>query len=127
MKKLLMVAVGCIGIASSCCAAEGDADEYVWTPPLGIVRGAGNIVTSPFEIARDVSYYWNMSYSDHPLLGGVDGAVFGIVPGAVCTVARIVDGVADCLTLGIWGNVSHCDFFPTFVWQDRWQPDAAFD
>ena len=122
-----MVAVGCACVALSCHAVEGDADEYVWTPPLGMCRGVVNIVSSPGEIVRDISYYGNMAYSDHPVLCGIDGGILGVVPGSVCTLVRIADGVLDCFTLGIWGNATHCDFFPTFFWQDRWLLDASFD
>ena len=107
-------------VSSSCVAGDGSSSDYYWEPPTGIARGVVNILTSPVEIVRDVSLFASRAYVDHPDLGGVDGAVFGVIPGAIMCAGRIIDGVADCFTLGISGNTTHGDFFPTFAWEDLW-------
>lgn len=127
MRKLCMLICACTTLA--CLAASEDGDEFGWPPPTGIGRGLVNVVTSPGEIVRDMSYYGGRGYESAAEPGAFFGGVFGIVPGAVMCAARIVDGVADCFTLGIWGNsVSHSsetiDFFPTFFWEDIWLPES---
>ena len=58
MKKIIgMMACLMACAAVPCFAANDGSSEYDWPPPTGIGRGIVNIVTSPCEIARDISYY----------------------------------------------------------------------
>lgn len=119
----------CVCMAMACLAGNDGGDEFDWPPPTGVGRGLVNVVTSPGEIFRDMSYYGGKGYETAGEPGAFFGGVFGVVPGAVMCAARIVDGVADCFTLGIWGNsVTHssetADFFPTFFWEDVWLPES---
>ena len=118
MKKII-AGLSVLGLSLCPCLADTDSD-YHWEPPTGIGRGVVNILTSPVEIVRDMSLYASRAYVHHPELGGVDGAIFGVIPGSVMGALRIIDGVADCFTLGIWGNATHGDLFPTFAWEDLW-------
>lgn len=127
--KIGMMAYALACAAMPCLAQEEEGGEYGWPPPTGIARGVVNIVTSPGEIFRDMSYYGGCGYENAAEPGAVVGGIFGIVPGSVMCVARLADGVLDCFTLGIWRNAvyqsEHArDFFPTFVWDDRWLPES---
>lgn len=128
MKKLMMMFL-CALVVAPCVASTDGSNGYDWPPPTGIGRGIVNIVTSPCEIVRDISYYGGRGYEEAGEPGSLLGGIFGIIPGAVMTIARIGDGVLDCFTLGIWGNaVSHTevtlDFFPMFAWEDIWLPES---
>lgn len=120
---VLCLAMGAGAMAQS----AGGGGE--WPPPTGVVRGAVNIVSSPGEIVRDISYYGGVGYEAAGEPGAFFCGVGGAVPGVVMCALRIADGVLDCFTLGIWGNaVTHSeearDFFPDFFWQDVWLPEG---
>lgn len=127
MKKVIGMVVCLMVLTAVPCFADGDT--YDWPPPTGVGRGLVNIVTSPCEIVRDISYYGGRGYEGAAEPGAFFGGIFGIIPGTVMCAGRIVDGVLDCFTLGIWGNaVTHTeearDFFPTFSWEDIWLPES---
>ena len=128
MKKLIIIALMAFTAVPSFAAAN-IGEDYDWPPPTGIGRGVVNIVTSSGEIVRDVVYYGGCGYENAGGGGAIIGGLFGVIPGSVMCVGRVVDGVLDCFTLGIWGNaVTHSeevrDFFPVFFWNDLWLPES---
>jgi len=129
MKINKMVLAMLMSCAAATSFAGGEGSEFDWPPPTGVVRGLGNIVFGAGEVFRDMSYYGGVGYESASVPGAVGGGILGVVPGAVMCVVRVADGILDCFTLGIWGSsVSHTektrDFFPMFVWEDLWLPEA---
>ena len=91
MKKAIGMMVCMMALAAVPCFADGDT--YDWPPPTGVGRGLVNVVTSPCEIVRDITYYGGKGYEGAAEPGAFFGGIFGIIPGSVMCVGRVVDGV----------------------------------
>lgn len=78
-----------------------------------MVRGWGNLITSPFEIFRGIVYY----NDKFPLIGTFPG----VIVGPLNTVKRTLLGVSDILTFGLYGDVLYETFSTKdFVWKEDW-------
>ncbi len=82
----------------------------------GVGRGLVNVITSPAELFRTVSY----QISADP----IGGIFVGIPLGVGYTVGRMSIGALDVLTIGLIGDHLYSnEVFPEFIWQERWTVD----
>ena len=125
MKKSFLVALFCV-VSLFSAAYAGDDSEYEWPAPSGMLRGIANMATCPGELGRGWYYWSKAAFHDHSWAGGIDGFIWGTLSGTFWTAGRFTVGFLD-LALGIPGNYIHGDFFPTFVWDDRWEPETNDD
>ncbi|MFH1655789.1 MAG: exosortase system-associated protein, TIGR04073 family [Candidatus Omnitrophota bacterium] len=108
MKKILFVSlifVLTFGFITPLFAADNAAQK--------LARGAGNVLTSIFEIPKQIDTEWKASNN------AAIGISAGLVKGALYTIGRIVSGTYDILTFPIDSPKNYEPLMkPDFVFDD---------
>jgi len=79
----------------------------------GLLRGGANLTTCPGELVRGFTY----EYSSKKWYIAAGTSFLSAIGG---TAARAGAGLADFLTLGIYGDMDLVEGFPDYVWEGPW-------
>jgi len=116
MKNSVRIVLCVLIMAGAVMAEEQQSENNL----ANMGRGVVSILTSPFELLRNMAYD-GAKYT-------VPGVATGPLKGSAYTVGRLVAGVGDVLSLGfmqgrhsVYNNLCMKDY----IWQEAWWPETA--